>query len=84
MSNYIFLSTGLIGFAAAFVREKVLIHSSKRNLTLEGAGAEKTIIQWASHAKERGKNGKPLSTYNTSTMGIDASYFIAKNITFKV
>ncbi|XP_068639692.1 probable pectinesterase 53 [Aristolochia californica] len=73
----------VISVGAGIYSEKVTIPSSKPFITLEGAGADKTIIQWADNAKRVGSNGNPLSTYNTSTVAIDADYFIAKKISFK-
>ncbi|XP_068646729.1 probable pectinesterase 53 [Aristolochia californica] len=73
----------VISIGAGIYTEKVIIHSSKPYITLEGAGAHKTILQWADKAKQVGSNGKPISTFNTSTIAIDADYFIAKKISFK-
>lgn len=56
----------------------------KAFITIEGAGAEKTIVQWGDTAQTPGPNGKPLGTFASATFAVNAPYFIAKNITFKV
>lgn len=53
-------------------------------ITLKGAGAERTIIEWDDTADSKWPNGKPLGTYASATFAVDSPYFIAKNITFKV
>lgn len=53
-------------------------------VSLEGAGAVKTIIQWDDTADKKGPNGQPLGTYASATFAVNAPYFIARDITFKV
>lgn len=53
-------------------------------ITLEGAGADNTIIEWDDAADRIGQTGHPLGTFGSATFAVDAPYFIAKNITFKV
>lgn len=53
-------------------------------ITLEGAGAGKTILRWDDTADRIGPNGQPLGTYGSATFAVNANYFVAKNITFKV
>ena len=53
-------------------------------VSLEGAGAGETIIQWNDTAEGKGPNGQPLGTYASATFAVNAPYFIAKDITFKV
>ena len=53
-------------------------------ITLVGAGADRTVIEWDDTADRVGQTGHPLGTYASATFAIDAPYFIAKNITFKV
>ncbi|KAF5196103.1 Pectinesterase qrt1 [Thalictrum thalictroides] len=64
-------------------REKVEIPPTKAYITLAGAGADKTIIEWADTADRKSQNGKPLGTFGSATIAINSAYFIAKNITFK-
>lgn len=53
-------------------------------VSLEGAGADKTIIQWNDTADKKGPNGQLLGTYASATFAVNAPYFNAKGITFKV
>ena len=77
LQNYI--SENFIGIHC---REKVLIPRTKPFITLQGSG--NTTIQWGDTANMLGADGSPIGTYKTATVGVDASYFIARNITFKV
>lgn len=65
-------------------REKVEIPATMAYITLEGAGADNTIIVWDDTADRMGQSGHPLGTFGSATFAVDAPYFIAKNITFKV
>lgn len=67
-----------------FFREKVNIPTLKSFITIEGAGAEKTIVQWGDTAQTLGPNGRPVGTFGSATFAVNSPYFIAKNITFKV
>lgn len=54
-------------------------------VTLEGAGADKTVVQWGDTADTpAGPAGRPLGTFNSATFAVNAQYFLARNITFKV
>lgn len=66
------------------IREKVSIPPFKSYITIEGAGAEKTIVQWGDTAQTPGPRGQPMGTYSSATFAVNSPYFIAKNITFKV
>ncbi|XP_039118984.1 probable pectinesterase 53 [Dioscorea cayenensis subsp. rotundata] len=68
---------------AGTYREKVNISPLRAFITIQGAGADKTVIQWGDTAQTLGANGKPMGTFNSATFAINAPYFIAKNITFK-
>lgn len=65
-------------------REKVNISPGRAFITIEGAGADKTMVQWGDTADTPGPKGQPMGTFNSATFGVNAPYFIAKNITFKV
>lgn len=65
-------------------REKVAISAMKAFVTVEGAGADKTVVQWGDTADTIGPKGQPLGTYNSATFAVNSAFFIAKNITFKV
>lgn len=56
----------------------------KAFITIEGEGADNTIVEWGDTAKTIGPNGKPLGTFNSATFAVNSPYFMAKNITFKV
>ncbi|XP_010535938.1 PREDICTED: probable pectinesterase 53 [Tarenaya hassleriana] len=63
--------------------EKVNIPPMKSFITMEGEGAEKTIVQWGDSAQTPGARGQPLGTFNSATFAVNAPFFVAKNITFK-
>lgn len=50
----------------------------KSYVTIEGAGADNTIVQWGDTA-----HTQPLGTYGSATFAVNSPFFIAKNITFK-
>lgn len=58
--------------------------SSKPYITLIGGGWNRTILQWNDTADTMGKNGDKLGTYWSASVAVEANYFIAHNITFKV
>ena len=64
--------------------EKVNIPPMKSFITIEGAGAENTIVRWGDTAQTPGPTGQPLGTFASATFAVNSPYFIAKNITFKV
>ncbi|XP_030541671.1 probable pectinesterase 53 isoform X2 [Rhodamnia argentea] len=68
---------------AGVYKEKVIIPPLKSFITIEGAGADKTIVQWGDTAQTPGPRGQPMGTYNSATFAVNSPYFIAKNITFK-
>lgn len=63
--------------------EKVDIPPTKAFITFQGAGADKTVIQWGDNAGTPGSNGHPMGTYFSATVAVNSNYFIAKNLTFK-
>ncbi|KAI9128844.1 hypothetical protein K1719_000327 [Acacia pycnantha] len=73
----------IIKVHAGVYTEKVNIPPMKSFITIEGAGADKTIVQWGDTAQTPGPRGQPLGTYGSATFGVNSPYFIAKNITFK-
>lgn len=62
----------------------MIIPPLKSYITIEGAGAEKTTVQWGDTALTLGPTRKPLGTYGSATFAVNSPFFIAKNITFKV
>ncbi|XP_057967358.1 probable pectinesterase 53 [Malania oleifera] len=73
----------LIKVHAGIYTEKVSIPPFKAFITIQGAGADKTIVQWGDTADKHGPRGLPLGTYASATFAVNSPYFIAKNITFK-
>ncbi|GAB4852672.1 Probable pectinesterase 53 [Ancistrocladus abbreviatus] len=73
----------VIKVKAGIYTEKVNIPPFKSFITIEGEGAENTIVQWGDTAKTTGPRGIPLGTFNSATFAVNSPYFIAKNITFK-
>lgn len=65
-------------------REKIFVPSSKPYITLQGGGWNNTILQWNDTADTVGKNGEELGTFGSASVAVEADYFIARNITFKV
>ncbi|ERN15196.1 probable pectinesterase 53 isoform X2 [Amborella trichopoda] len=63
--------------------EKVIIPAMKAFITIEGAGADRTEVQWGDTAQTVGPTGQPIGTFNSATFAVNSPYFIAKNITFK-
>lgn len=61
-----------------------MIPAIKAYVSLEGAGADKTIIEWNDTADLVGQTGRPLGTFGSATFAVNSPYFIAKNITFQV
>lgn len=75
----------LCSFLKNIYREKVNIPPLKSFITIQGAGADKTIVQWGDTAQTPGgPKGQALGTYGSATFAVNSQYFIAKNITFKV
>ena len=76
----------LVGFLliVSFCREKVNIPPLKSFISIEGEGADSTIVQWGDTADTIGPNGKPLGTFSSATFAVNSPYFMAQNITFKV
>uniref|UniRef100_A0A1D1ZJK8 Pectinesterase n=2 Tax=Anthurium amnicola TaxID=1678845 RepID=A0A1D1ZJK8_9ARAE len=63
--------------------EKVNVSPLRAFITIEGAGADKTIIQWGDTAQAPGPSGQPMGTFSSATFAVNSPYFIAKNVTFK-
>ncbi|KAL0374418.1 UNVERIFIED_CONTAM: putative pectinesterase 53 [Sesamum radiatum] len=73
----------VINVHAGVYTEKVRIPKLKSYITIEGGGAESTIVEWGDTAQTPGPKGRPIGTFASATFAVDAPYFIAKNITFK-
>ena len=81
---YVFENACEPRFTCDVFREKVNIPPLKSFITIQGAGADKTIVQWGDTAKTLGPRGQPLGTFASASFAVNSPYFIAKNITFKV
>ncbi|KAL1325671.1 hypothetical protein HN51_035726 [Arachis hypogaea] len=70
---------------AGVYTEKVNIPPLKSFITIEGEGADKTIVEWGDTADKAapGTKGQLLGTFGSATFAVNSAYFIAKNITFK-
>ncbi|KAL7093688.1 hypothetical protein ACP275_11G054700 [Erythranthe tilingii] len=73
----------VIKIHAGVYTEKVTIPTMKSFITVEGAGAGKTVVQFGDTAQTIGPKGIPLGTYGSATFAVNSPYFIARNITFK-
>ncbi|KAL9154231.1 hypothetical protein ABFS82_10G101600 [Erythranthe guttata] len=67
----------VINVHAGIYTEKVTIPPTKSYITIQGAGAENTVVQWGDMAKNT--NG----TFYSATFAVNSPFFIARNITFK-
>ncbi|KAI9122395.1 hypothetical protein K1719_007084 [Acacia pycnantha] len=67
----------LIIIDSGIYREKVVVEANKTNLILQGQGYLNTIIEWNGTANSTG------GTFNSYSVGVFASKFIAYNISFK-
>lgn len=65
-------------------REKVLIPSTKPFITFLGNPKNQPIITWDDTAATRGKDGNPVGTMGSSSVAVEADYFMAYGIVFKV
>ncbi|KAK1408101.1 hypothetical protein QVD17_39734 [Tagetes erecta] len=73
----------LIHISAGVYVEKVVVLASKPYITFQGDGKETTVIQWHDQASDLGLDGQQLRTYRTASVIVYASYFSARNISFK-
>lgn len=63
-------------------REKILLDTTKNNITLIGESAEGVILVW-DHYSGRVVNGDTITTSTSFSFAVDASDFTAMNLTFK-
>ena len=68
---------------AGTYRERVYVQREKRFVTLVGEDATRTIITYHLNATMPGEDGKPIGTFRTPTVTIDADDFTADNLTFE-
>ncbi|KAJ3704060.1 hypothetical protein LUZ61_007765 [Rhynchospora tenuis] len=63
--------------------EKVSVTAMRAFVTIQGAGADRTVVQWGDTADTLGPRGQPIGTFNSATFAVNSAFFIARNITFK-
>ncbi|KAK9079954.1 hypothetical protein SSX86_001629 [Deinandra increscens subsp. villosa] len=73
----------LIHISAGVYVEKVVVPACKPYITFQGDGKETTAIEWHDRASDRGPDGQQLRTYQTASVIVYATYFSARNISFK-
>ncbi|KAK3039476.1 hypothetical protein RJ639_028058, partial [Escallonia herrerae] len=73
----------VILISAGYYIEKVVVPALKPYITFQGAGRDTTVIEWHDRASDRGPDGQQLRTYQTASVTVYASYFSARNISFK-
>lgn len=64
-------------------RERVYVQREKRFVLLVGADPSRVVITYDLYASMVGPDGKPIGTFRTPTVQIDADDFTAENITFE-
>ncbi|MGC3956838.1 MAG: pectinesterase family protein [Verrucomicrobiota bacterium] len=64
-------------------KEQIYIQREKRFFHLLGEDAAKTILTFDLNANLKGLDGKPIGTFRTASVYIDAEDFTAENITFE-
>ncbi|KAK2974982.1 hypothetical protein RJ640_012848 [Escallonia rubra] len=77
------LKNVVILIGAGYYKEKVVVPALKPYITFQGAGRDTTVIEWHDRASDRGADGQQLRTYHTASVTVYASYFSARNISFK-
>ena len=64
-------------------RELVYAQREKRFISLVGESAENTVITYDLRASQPGSDGKPIGTFRTPTVQIDADDFTVENLTLE-
>src|SRR5215468_12257001 len=73
----------LIFVKAGVYREVVYIQREKRFVSLVGEDPIRTVITYNLNANMIGTDGKPIGTFRTPSVYIDADDFTAENLTFE-
>ncbi|XP_073391746.1 probable pectinesterase 68 [Physcomitrium patens] len=74
----------VIRINAGNYEEKVQVPRTLPYLTFQGAGAATTSISWNNIASDVGPDGKQLGSFNSATVMVFASNFIARDISFRL
>jgi pectinesterase len=64
-------------------RELIYIQREKRFFRLIGEDASRTVLTYNLNANMIGADGKPIGTFRTPSIQIDADDFLAENLTFE-
>src|ERR1044071_8626328 len=64
-------------------KEIVYVQREKRFFKCVGEDASKTVITYDLNANLKGVDGKPIGTFRTPSVQIDADDFTAENVTFE-
>jgi len=67
-----------------YSREKIFIPRTLPFVTFLGDSSEPPTITGNDTASVSGKDGKPLRTYQSATVAVDANYFVAISMKFEV
>ncbi|HEY4302212.1 MAG TPA: pectinesterase family protein [Candidatus Didemnitutus sp.] len=62
-------------------RERIYVQREKRFVVLAGSGVDSTVITYDLSAKKPGPDGKPIGTFRTPTMQVDADDFTVEDLT---
>jgi pectinesterase len=73
----------IVFIRAGTYRELVYVQREKRFLVLVGEDPATTVITYDLHANMIGTDGKPIGTFRTPTVIIDADDFTAENLTLE-
>src|SRR5262249_43762136 len=73
----------LIFVKAGIYREVVYIQREKRFVSLVGEDPIRTVITYNLNANMLGTEGRPIGTFRTPSVFIDADDFTAENVTFE-
>ena len=68
---------------AGTYHELVYVQREKRFVALVGEDPVRTVVTYALKAGDTGPDGKPIGTFRTPTVYIDADDFTAENLTFE-
>ena len=73
----------IIRIKPGIYREVLYVQREKRFFHFVGENAEKTVLTFNLNANLTGLDGKPIGTFRTPTVQIDAEDFTAENVTFE-
>ncbi|KAL6856284.1 hypothetical protein ACP4OV_019086 [Aristida adscensionis] len=64
-------------------REKVRVPITKPFVSLIGMGTGRTVITWNARASDVDASGRPVGTFYSASVAVEADYFCASHITFE-